>query len=56
MQGMCGALRGAYEHVLVSSLTSLEKVNDEVVYAPMTELFSEPRDYFRLDIRAGYRY
>jgi hypothetical protein len=50
------SLRGAYEHVLVSSLTSLEKINDLVVYAPMTELFSEPRDYFRLDIRAGYRY
>jgi len=50
------SLRGAYEHVLLSSLTSLSKLNDGVVYEPMTELFSEPRDYFRLDIRAGYRY
>jgi hypothetical protein len=50
------SLRGTYEHVLLSSLTSLDKVNDLVVYEPVTELFSEPRDYFRLDIRTGYRY
>ena len=45
-----------FEHVLMSSLTSRTKVNDQVVYEPMTELFSEPRNYFRLDVRAGYRY
>jgi hypothetical protein len=50
------SVRGTYEHVLLSSLTSVDKVNDLVVYEPMTELFSEPRDYFRLDIRTGYRY
>ncbi len=50
------SLRGTYEHILLSSLTSLSKVNDLLVYEPMTELFSEPRDYFRLDLRAGYRY
>ena len=50
------SVRGTYEHVLLSSLTSADKVNDLVVYEPMTELFSEPRDYFRLDIRTGYRY
>jgi hypothetical protein len=50
------SVRATYEHVLLSSLTSADKVNDLVVYEPMTELFSEPRDYFRLDIRTGYRY
>jgi len=50
------SVRATYEHVLLSSLTSAEKVNDLVVYEPLTELFSEPRDYFRLDIRTGYRY
>jgi len=50
------SLRGAFEHTRVSSLTSLTKVNEFLVYEPMTELFSEPRDYYRLDVRAGYRY
>ncbi len=50
------SLRGAFEHTRVSSLTSLTKVNEFLVYQPMTELFSEPRDYYRLDVRAGYRY
>ena len=48
------SLKGSYENVLLSSLTGV--MNDEVVYAPMTELFSEPRNYFRFDLRAGYRY
>jgi hypothetical protein len=49
------SLKGAYEHVRLSSLTSLTE-NADLVYEPMTELFSEPRDYFRLDARAGFRY
>ncbi len=50
------SLRGAFERTRVSSLTSLTKVNEGLVYEPMTELFSEPRNYYRLDLRAGYRY
>jgi hypothetical protein len=50
------SLRGAIERARVTSLTSLTKVNELVVYEPMTELFSEPRNYYRLDVRAGYRY
>ena len=50
------SLKGAYERALVSSLTSTEKINELVISAPMTELSSEPRNYFRFDLRAGYRY
>ncbi len=50
------SLRAVFERTRVSSLTSLTKVNELVVYEPMTELFSEPRNYYRLDVRAGYRY
>jgi hypothetical protein len=46
----------AYENAKLTSLTSEEKINDEVVYAPMTELFSEPRNYFQFDMRTGYRF
>jgi hypothetical protein len=48
------SLKGSYENVLLSSLTGI--VSDELVYTPLTELFSEPRNYFRFDLRAGYRY
>jgi hypothetical protein len=46
----------SYEHVNLTSLTSTEVINDEVQYAPMTELFSEPRDYFQFDVRTGFRF
>jgi hypothetical protein len=50
------SFKAAYENAKLTSLTSTEKINDEVDYAPMTELFSEPRNYFQFDIRTGYRF
>ena len=49
------SLKGAYEMVELSSLTSAE-AGSYLVYAPMTELFAQPRRYLSFDLRLGFRY
>ena len=50
------AFKATYENVRLTSLTSEGKINEEVVYPPMTELITEPRNYFTFDIRTGYKF
>lgn len=50
------SLKAAYENVLLSSITSTQPVNTDVDYAAMAGLNNAARNYFRLDVRAGFRY
>lgn len=50
------SLRAAYENVLLTSITSADPVNTDVAYAGMTGLNNSSRNYFRFDVRAGFRY
>ncbi len=48
-------VKGSYENVQLSSLTTAPTAGI-LVFAPATTLFSQPRNYFALDVRLGFRY
>ncbi len=50
------SLKAAYENVLLSSITSSQPLNPDVDYAPMAGLNDAARNYFRFEVRAGFRY
>jgi hypothetical protein len=50
------SLKGAYENALLTSITSGQPVNTDVDYAGMAGLNYGLRNYFRFEVRAGFRY
>jgi hypothetical protein len=50
------SLRAAYENVLLTSITSGTPLNPDVDYSYVAGLNDFGRNYFRLDLRAGFRY
>jgi hypothetical protein len=50
------SVRAAYESVLLTSITGGQPLNADVDYAAMTALNDGARNYFRFDVRAGFRY
>ncbi|MGO9309044.1 MAG: hypothetical protein ACLQDL_08485 [Spirochaetia bacterium] len=52
------SLKGSYENVLLTSITNANVVplNTDVDYTVMSGLDDSARNYFRVDLRAGYRY
>jgi hypothetical protein len=50
------SLKAAYENVLLTSITSGAPLNPEVDYVAMAGLNGSARNYFRFDVRAGFRY
>jgi hypothetical protein len=50
------SLKGAYENVLLTSITSGVPLNSEVSAVAMPGLNDAARNYFRVDVRAGFRY
>jgi hypothetical protein len=50
------SLRATYENVLLTSITSAPPLNTGVTYTAMTTLNGSSRNYFRVDVRAGFRY
>jgi len=50
------SLKAAYENVLLSSITSGVPLNPDVDYVAMTTLNDNARNYFRFEVRTGFRY
>jgi hypothetical protein len=52
------SLKGSYENVLLTSITNAnsQPLNTDVDYTAMSGLDDAARNYFRVDLRAGYRY
>ena len=50
------SLRAAYENILLTSITSGQPLNTDVDYAYLAGLNDSARNYFRFDVRAGFRY
>jgi hypothetical protein len=50
------SLKASYENVLLNSITSGQPLNTDVDYAAMAGLNDGSRNYFRVDLRAGFRY
>jgi hypothetical protein len=50
------SLKAAYENILLTSITSGQPLNPDVDYTALTVLNGSLRNYFRLDLRAGFRY
>jgi hypothetical protein len=50
------SFKAALEAVAYSSLTSADKINSAVVYAPITTIINDKRYYGSFDLRAGYNF
>jgi hypothetical protein len=50
------SFKTSFEVVKLTSLTSTDKVNDAVVYEPITTIIDDPRYYVTFDIRVGYNF
>ena len=50
------SVRAAYENILLTSITSAQPLNTDVSSTALTVLNGSRRDYFRVDLRAGFRY
>ena len=50
------SLKAAYENVLLTSITSGQPLNTDVDYASCAGLNDSGRNYFRVELRAGFRY
>jgi len=50
------SLKAAYENVLLSSITSSQPLNPDVDSVAMNGLDNAARNYFRFEMRAGFRY
>jgi hypothetical protein len=50
------SLRAAYENILLTSITSGQPLNTDVTAASLSTLNDTLRNYFRVDLRAGFRY
>ncbi|HET6487455.1 MAG TPA: hypothetical protein VFH83_13595, partial [Spirochaetia bacterium] len=50
------SLSAAYENVLLSSITSAQPLNPDVDSVAMSGLDNAARNYFRFEVRAGFRY
>ncbi len=50
------SLKASYESILLTSITGGQPLNPDVDYAAMTTLNDGARNYFRFDMRAGFRY
>jgi hypothetical protein len=50
------SLKAAYENVLLTSITSAAPLNPDVDYAYLAGLNDYGRNYFRFEVRAGFRY
>lgn len=50
------SLKAAYENILLTSITSATPLNQDVDYAYVTGLDDAARNYFRFEVRAGFRY
>ncbi len=49
------SLKGSYERAQISSLTDTSKVNpDNYTYTSSPLIFSEPREYMRIQVKLGY--
>jgi hypothetical protein len=50
------SFKTSFEIAKLSSLTSTDKINDQVTSGEMAEIIDDPRRYFTFDLRFGYKF